>query len=71
MKIYVGTQLGNSRGVADELIGRLQEFDTTIKVSTYDLNDLINDDKKNMSPLSAQLLVMETYLRTDQYYGEL
>ena len=46
MKIYVGTQLGNSRGVADELIGRLQEFDTTIKVSTYDLNDLINDDKK-------------------------
>ena len=46
MKIYVGSQLGNSRGVVDELIYLLEYYDKNVNISVFDLNDLIDDDKE-------------------------
>ena len=46
MKIYIGSQLGNSRGVADELIELLQYYDKNVNIFVRDLNDLIDDNKQ-------------------------
>ena len=46
MKIYVGSQLENSRGVANEIISLLEYYDKNINISVCDLNDLINYDKE-------------------------
>lgn len=48
MKIYVGSQLGNSRGVADELIDLLEYHDKNINISVHDLDALIDDDKEEV-----------------------
>lgn len=41
---YVGSQYGNSQGVAEELKGLLIDENDSLDVSIYDLNDLIEHD---------------------------
>ena len=48
MKIYVGSQLGNSHGVANELTDLLEYYDKNINISVHELDALIDDDKEEV-----------------------